>query len=506
MSASTLPAAKRRSFLPYGIAFVVILGSIAAYMWYGRIQAERALEDASLEQLQKITAERPGYARAFYYLGKQLGKRRQYGPAFDALSHAADLEPDDEDIWAAAAAAANAEHGQAAAFRIMDDFLKRHPDSRRMQEERDSLLGSIRRAAEGFAGTNRNAEAIRYYRQLIAQEPNNAQHHHGLARTLLMDGKQAEAFTELDNAVRLDPNLADARLMLAEMYAHASFHPQAVAHLKEVVRVAPNNAKAWHMLGRLTSASDIAASEEAFENAVKNAPDNALALLDLAAIQIDNHKPDRAEASYRQALQLAPKDPAVLTQFGGFLIDRPFDPARRKEAEQLLRRAISLKPDGGDVYYHLGRLAMERRQNQQAVTFLEKAVALPLDEDAAEVWYALSRAYRAAGNPSRSVEALRRSRQIRDDRFARARAEEEAYMNPGDPALRLKVARLYAQNGEYVKAISQYEGCLQLDPSNAAARKELDALTRRLQAAGKLPSMALFRAMVAASAQASPRP
>jgi len=66
-----------------------------------------------------------------------------------------------------------------------------------------------------------------------------------------------------------------------------------------------------------------------------------------------------------------------------------------------------------------------------------------------------------------------------------------------DPALRLKLARLYARGGQNARAINQYQMCLDLDPKNAAARKELTALIRRWQARGEMPSMTLLNGHVA---------
>src|SRR5579862_6730375 len=129
---------------------------MAGYLWWRPIQTERDLRNASVEQLRKITSERPGYTRAFYYLGLRLERARQQAPAFDALSHAAALDPEDEEVWIAASRTANDLNGPEASFRLVDDFLKRHPDSAGMKKQRASLLSSLQRASDGFAVAKRN--------------------------------------------------------------------------------------------------------------------------------------------------------------------------------------------------------------------------------------------------------------------------------------------------------------------------------------------------------------
>ncbi|HZP81328.1 MAG TPA: hypothetical protein VFB21_06805 [Chthonomonadaceae bacterium] len=164
----------RRVIAPLALLLLALAG-IAAYLWYGRIQADRALEDATLEQLRQITAEQPRNARAFHYLGLRLTRARQPVQAFEAHARAAKLDPDDEEIWAAYAGATNAQHGPTEAFRVMDDFLKRHPDNTKLKQERDSLLAILKRGAELFTADKHYNEAIRSYRYWLAEEPDNAQ-------------------------------------------------------------------------------------------------------------------------------------------------------------------------------------------------------------------------------------------------------------------------------------------------------------------------------------------
>jgi cytochrome c-type biogenesis protein CcmH/NrfG len=166
---------------------LLLILAVAAGLAFWRLrphQDESTLAAASVEELRAVIAARPTDARAYFYLGKGLGRKRQNGPALDALLKAASLDKDDEEIWIEAAGTSNGVKGPAAAFQMMDDFLKRHPNSPNMQAERTSLLTSLQLAADGFAGKKHYQEAIRYYKLWLDEEPNSATAKQGLARSL----------------------------------------------------------------------------------------------------------------------------------------------------------------------------------------------------------------------------------------------------------------------------------------------------------------------------------
>jgi cytochrome c-type biogenesis protein CcmH/NrfG len=496
-----LPKQERRQ--PLAQVLLIVLIPLAAYLWWRPIQAEHDLERATPDQLRRITSERPGYARAFYYLGLRLEQAGGTGPALDALERAAELDPDDPQIWAAAADAANRTKGPVASFRVMDEFLKHHSGDARIKRQRAWLLRSLLQTADGLAAEKRYKETIPVALVCLDEEPASQAIQRAVTRTVQAGNTEDEAFAILDGLVRKHPGFVEGRIALADLFFRAGFHMEARRQLEEAVRQDPNNAKAWYDLGRVTSEQDLAVAENAYQRAASLRPDNALGLVDLAAVQATNLKLDLAEKNYRRALKLAPNDPIVLAQLSGYLVTTRPRGADLDEAERLARQALALDPQNGDALYYLGRAVLERGNGAQAVALLEKALTHTLTAEESEAWYLLARAYTLKGDMAKATAARTKSLRIHDTRFALARAEESAFASPQDPALRLKVARLYAQHGDYVKAISQYQGCLALDPGNAAAKSELDGLTARLKRSGKLPSMTLFQEMVAAAA--SPR-
>lgn len=352
--------------------------------------------------------------------------------------------------------------------------------------------------ADDLLAQKRYPEAKAIYRKVLAQDPQSARALEGVGLAAASEGDKLEAFVHLDVASQLNPRLPKAQYALAQLYLDEGFHREALQAIQVAVEEAPIDARAWNLLGLMLSNTEPQRSEEAYQRAVALEPRNPYYLLDLAGIQASRLRTEEAETHFRRALALAPQDAGVLSRVGGFLASRPGE-ARRQEAEALLLKAIQQNPNDAEALYHLGRLALDRQNAKQAVAFLEKAVRLPTHGDLAAMFYMLSRAYARTGNRTRAQEALANSRKIWEEMATFFRVSEQVASNPKDAALRLKLARLYALRGENVKAISQYEGCLMLDPKNTQARSELEAFVRRLKARGQMPSMGLYRAMVAAA-------
>ena len=139
----------------------------------------------------------------------------------------------------------------------------------------------------------------------------------------------------------------------------------------------------------------------------------------------------------------------------------------------------------------MGQAALSQGRPRQAIAPLEEAETRSLGDP--KIWYTLGSAYAALGNKKRAAycraASLALSNYVRDLGFAVELTQKKL----GDPLLRLRLARLYAEGGQYPQAI------------NPSAPKELAALTRRLKAQGQMPSMSAFDGMMIASVKLKPQ-
>ena len=351
--------------------------------------------------------------------------------------------------------------------------------------------------AEALRGQGAWAAAQKFYALALARDHASATAAQGLGLCLMKRGSPARAFPFLAYSVHRDPSLPEAQAALAAIYRDAGFPDEARKRLNLAVRSAPDRADFWHELGLVEGKTDTYAadSERALARAVTLAPGNNAYRLDLAEQEAANSRNDVAEANYRQAVSDAPRDSDALSRLGGFLVDLSPTPARSREAEVLLRRALAQDPSNSYARYKLGRLALDRGDAKGAVSALTAVVAH--SPDIAEAWYTLGMAQERLGNAAQATRALAESRRLQQTFQERASVQEQIALHPTDPALRLLMARLYAQNGENAKAIYEYQAGLQLAPANRAAHAELTSLEARLRAENRLPSMSFYAAMAA---------
>lgn len=130
---------------------------------------------------------------------------------------------------------------------------------------------------------------------------------------------------------------------------------------------------------------------------------------------------DQAEAAgeaYEQALRLAPERADIHNNLGVFQNER----GRLGEAESTLRRALALDPDKAEIHANLGRVLLRLSRNEEARNCLDEA--LRLDPELTMARPLLGLIYRRLGRPDAAAQVYR-------DWLAR---------DPGDPTARHHLA------------------------------------------------------------------
>lgn len=196
--------------------------------------------------------------------------------------------------------------------------------------------------AEILIALERPAEAEKVYREVLEREPKSPVALAGVGRTLLDQGKHAEARDFLRGAIPQIAPTADLFLLLAESEAGTSALPDAVRTIQKAVEVLPKSAPLWVRLGELQIARE-AWPEAASAYAHAIALDGQRASLHLRAGFVAERlgHPNEALALYDRATQVAPSDKSAWTSRGLALlaIGRPED------AQQSFERALGLDSD-----------------------------------------------------------------------------------------------------------------------------------------------------------------
>jgi len=170
--------------------------------------------------------------------------------------------------------------------------------------------------------------------------PANARARTQLGNALLrLPGRSAEAIYQLGEALRLDPNQAEAHVNLGNALNVAGRMPEAMARYEEALRLRP----------------DLAEAHLDFGMALARQPG----------------RQDEAISQFREALRLRPDLPEAHLDLGNALADQP---GRLGEAIAQYEEALRLAPGFVEAHSNLGRLLTLAGRPADAVAHLEEAL------------------------------------------------------------------------------------------------------------------------------------
>ena len=225
-------------------------------------------------------------------------------------------------------------------------------------------------------------------------------------------------------------------------------------------------AAAYGEMGKLFVAAEYYdAAEASLRNAQQLAPADMRWPYFLGHVYRYRSEPDKAIPFFEQALAHSPDNVPSLV----WLAEMNLAANRPDAAEAPLRKAESLDSSNGAVSYGLGRVALEKQDYRQAVKYLESA--LTIGPQATRVHYPLALAYRGLGNRSKAEEHLR------------LRGEIEPL--PVDPLLEeisglLQNAAAFEARGsqllgtrQWAEAAENLKKAVELAPDNAFSRLNL---------------------------------
>jgi len=284
-------------------------------------------------------------------------------------------------------------------------------------------------------------------------------------------GREAESFM-LRFALDLQPDLASARLLLADLQNAGDAPQQALSILRQIPAGDPLEPVAALRAGIIGAASgEHAQARSVLERLAKTFPNRAEPQQALGDLQQDDHQYAAAIDSYdrairlmsplsggdwpilfarataydrnqqwpqaqsdlQHALLLSPNQPFLLNYLGYSWVERRQDLGN---ARQMIERALDSKPDDGSIRDSLGWAMYRQNDIAGAVRQLERA-AEQMPEDAT-VNYHLGAAYWAAGRRVEARDQWRWSLNLHPDKQDEARiraALRESVRPGGDPVL-----------------------------------------------------------------------
>jgi len=216
------------------------------------------------------------------------------------------------------------------------------------------------------------AEAEQEYKEAIRIDPDLADAHYRLGLLQRQQEHPTAATQELSRAVQLDGKNLDARLQLGALLVSATQYGEARQQAEAVLALDSKNAGARHLSGQIAlQQMQYVAAENEFKQAIDLAPRDAQNYEDLALAQLLDAEYGAAEKSFQTAVDLRPEDPQTFINLASFY--KAQDTPDR--ADQVLRQAMTKDPKAVELPIALAGLYVERGRSADAKTFLDKIEA-----------------------------------------------------------------------------------------------------------------------------------
>jgi tetratricopeptide (TPR) repeat protein len=231
-----------------------------------------------------------------------------------------------------------------------------------------------------------------------------------LGRLAQDTGKSADAATEFQKALQLEPASDVASIGLAKAYEKLNQPEKAEAVYKQAIALRPNYWRGYDQLGGFYfRTADYAKAEQAFRMATEKDPQSFRSYSNLGAALLVQNKDQEASAAFEKSVAIRPTADAYVN--AGVA---SFNQRRFAEAATLFRKSLALEPGTYDVWSSLGDAEYYAGKHAQAANDYKKAIALanvqlqstPND---ANILAALAAAYSMIGDSSQAIDFLNRS-------------------------------------------------------------------------------------------------
>jgi tetratricopeptide (TPR) repeat protein len=214
------------------------------------------------------------------------------------------------------------------------------------------------------------AEAAIQFVNAIKTDPAFADAHYHLAQTYLKLQHGAGAVQELSRTVELQPDNYQARLELANLLVLGRDFQAAQQQTDLLLKQRPNDPGVHSLVSSLYAAQDnVPAAIAEVQKAISLDPARWEFHLELALLELKNHQPDQAEASFKKVIELNPSATQAYVLLGTFYQSN----GRFADAEPQFRKAIELGPSSPEPRAALIRLYLAEGKKSAAEDLAKQA-------------------------------------------------------------------------------------------------------------------------------------
>ena len=354
------------------------------YLQSGKRYAGEGKNKEAVIQLSNALKVDHNFADAHYELSKVYLKEGAFQPAFQELRRTVDLQP-----------------GNIQARIDLGNLLLagRAPD--KAAEQANAILAVQSNNPDAFAilagvaaSKGNRAEALTQIQHALSIEPNRASFHASLGMIQSSDPATApDAEQQLRKAVELDGKNINARIVLAALLQKKGDLAGALDQMKGAVAADPKNLMARATLANLyLRQNDTTQAEATYRQATDDLFDTEAGAGLLANYYIHTNQLAKGETAYAELVAKHPKSAPLKLSYARLLILNKDIPKARDVGAELAKTDSSLP----EVAILNGMLLLNDGKTNQAFDTLQKAAKKSPDSVGVKLW--LARAARAKGD------------------------------------------------------------------------------------------------------------
>ncbi|MFY9560175.1 MAG: tetratricopeptide repeat protein [Terriglobales bacterium] len=258
-----------------------------------------------------------------------------------------------------------------------------HTTVRHRREAVEDQPAEIAQAEEAIQ-KNDFASAEPLLKKALERDPRNYQAWFDLGFTFNRLGRTEDSIHAYRQSVAAKPDVFESNLNLGLMLARSNSPEaepflRAAAQLKPTDHVEEGQARAWLSLGHLLENSKPDEALDACQKAAALTPKDPEPHLSAGLLRERRQDFSGAETEYQQVLALEPRSNEAAIGLTNIYMKS----GRLAEAEPLLRRLASERPDDAGIHLQLGRALAAQGKKEEAIAEIQIAVKLsPSDAEA----------------------------------------------------------------------------------------------------------------------------
>ena len=200
--------------------------------------------------------------------------------------------------------------------------------------------------------------------------------HGSLGGALGRAGRIPEAIEHLEQALRINPDYADARCNLGAALGRAGRIPEAIAQYEQALRIEPDFAEAHYNLGvALCRVDRLTEAIGQFEQALQIKPDYADAHNNLGAALVRAGRLEEAIGQLEEALRIDPHRAEAHNNMGIAW----WKAGKTQEAIEHWKRALRVDPNFADAHYNLGMASEASGEIEEAIRQYDQVLRIKPD-------------------------------------------------------------------------------------------------------------------------------